>query len=63
MGDELMTDSRAVAAAFAKLHKIIEKMLQSDRPLIADHARPNFALCFYMVNGRQRPMYCMTQRG
>lgn len=67
-GDRLITDSRAVAAAFHKQHahvlRTIEAMLRSKRPLIAEHAQSNFGLGFYLdANGQQRPLYRMTQRG
>lgn len=67
-GNRLVTDSRAVAAAFDKQHahvlRTIEAMLRSKRPLIAEHARSNFGLCSDLdTNKQQRPMYRMTQRG
>lgn len=69
---ELVTDSRAVALAFGKRHKnvlrIIDRMLRSGHPLIAEHARLNFEPTMYVVAGpkgatRQEPMYRMTAKG
>lgn len=67
-GDELVTDSRAVALAFRKLHKnvlrTIDGMLKSAHPEIADHARLNFEpVDFIDKNGDRRPMYRMTAKG
>lgn len=67
-GDALLTDSRAVSLAFKKRHKnvlrTIDRMRQSKRPLIAEHARLNFEPCFYTgKNGKMEPMYRMTAKG
>lgn len=71
-GDELVTDSRAVAVAFKKQHKNvlrgIDRMRNSDRSLIAEHARLNFEPSTYEVRGgkgtvRFEPMYLMTAEG
>jgi Rha family phage regulatory protein len=67
-GVELVTDSRAVALAFKKRHKnvlrTIDRMRNSNRPLIANHAGLNFEPCFYAGrNGKTEPMYRMTAKG
>ncbi|MFZ2988079.1 Rha family transcriptional regulator, partial [Ideonella sp.] len=68
-GNELVTDSRAVAIAFGKRHadvlRAIERRLCSVRGRIATHAQRNFALCSYVdtSGGRSRPMYRMTAKG
>jgi len=67
-GGELVTDSRAVALAFKKLHKnvlrTIDKMIKSAHPEIANHARLNFEpVDFIDKNGDSRPMYRMTAKG
>lgn len=67
-GNELVTDSRAVAIAFGKQHKnllrTIDGMLRSDHPDIAKHARLNFEpISFADSLGRQKPMYRMTADG
>lgn len=67
-GDQLVTDSRAVAIAFGKDHKHvlrdIREMLSSDHPEISEHARSNFGLSSYLsAQGRMLPMYRMTRKG
>lgn len=67
-GNELVTDSRAVALAFKKRHKnvlqTIDRMMNSGRPLIAEHARLNFQPCTYAAsNGKLEPMYRLTAKG
>jgi len=67
-GDELVTDSRAVAIAFGKRHadvlRSIERMARSVEPVVFDHYRRNFALVDYADNkGQKRPMYRMTADG
>ena len=68
-GNEFVTDSRAVALVFGKLHghvmRSINGMHASQHPEIADHARSNFGLCSYADagTGRVRPMYRMTADG
>lgn len=71
-GAELVTDSRAVALAFKKRHKnvlrTIDRMHNSKRHLIAEHARLNFEPTMYTVPGpkgstRKEPMYKMTAKG
>ena len=67
-GAELVTDSRAVAVAFRKRHKnvlrTIDRMRNSRRALIAEHARLNFEPCSYSAsNGKLEPMYRMTAKG
>ncbi len=67
-GTELITDSRAVALAFKKRHKnvlqTIDRMMRSDRPLIAEHARLNFQPGSYVDAQRQvRPLFKMTAKG
>jgi Rha family phage regulatory protein len=67
-GAELVTDSRAVALAFKKRHKnvlqTIDRMMESHRSLIAQHARLNFQPCSYAAsNGKLEPMYRMTSKG
>lgn len=67
-GCELVTDSRAVALAFKKMHKnvlrTIEKMRCSKHPEIAEHCRLNFEpVEFIDKNGDRRPMYRMTRKG
>ena len=67
-GNELVTDSRAVAVAFGKQHKdvlrIINRMAVHKRPEIAEHARRNFAPNSYVDQlSRQKPMYRMTAKG
>lgn len=64
----LVTDSRAVALAFGKLHKnvlrTIDQMRLSTHPEIAKHYRLNFEpVDFIDKNGDRRPMYRMTQKG
>jgi Rha family phage regulatory protein len=67
-GAELITDSRAVAIAFGKLHRhvmrTIREMHSSTHPEIVAHARSNFGLTSYADSqGRTRPMYRMTAKG
>lgn len=67
-GSQLITDSRAIAIAFGKRHKnvlqAIERMMRSDRPLIAEHYRLNFQPVTYAdPKGERRPMYRMTAKG
>jgi len=67
-GDELVTDSRAVALAFGKRHKdvmrTIRAMYVSGHAEIAEHARRNFGPCSYAApNGKREPMYRMTAKG
>ena len=65
---ELVTDSRAVALTFGKLHKnvlrTIDKMRHSKQPEIAEHYRLNFEpVDFIDKNGDRRLMYRMTEKG
>lgn len=71
-GDELVTDSRAVALAFKKRHRdvlrIIDRMSASPHPEIVAHRERNFAPTTYAVPGpkgatRMEPMYRMTAKG
>lgn len=67
-GGELVTDSRAVALAFDKLHKnvlrAIDQMRKSTHPEIVEHYRLNFEpVDFIDKNGDRRPMYRMTEKG
>jgi len=67
-GNELVTDSRAVAIAFGKSHKhvirTIRAMHASQHPEIEQHARSNFGLSAYTDStGRSLPMYRMTAKG
>lgn len=67
-GSDLVTDSRAVALAFGKLHKnvlrTIDQMRKSAHPEIAQHYRLNFErVDFIDKNGDRRPMYRMTEKG
>lgn len=67
-GDELVTDSRAVAIAFGKQHKnvlrTIDAMRGSAHQLIAEHYRLNFEPVEYTdAKGQSRPMYRMTADG
>lgn len=71
-GNELVTDSRAVALAFKKRHKnvlrTIDRMRRSNRQLIAEHSRLNFEPTYFQVAGpkggvRSEPMYRMTAKG
>lgn len=67
-GDELVTDSRAVAIAFGKQHRnvlrTIEAMRGSAHALIAEHYRLNFERVEYIdAKGEARPMYRMTADG
>lgn len=67
-GEQLVTDSRAVAIAFGKRHKnvlqTIERMMVSARPLIAEHYRLNFQPVTYIDHkGERRPMFRMTAKG
>jgi Rha family phage regulatory protein len=67
-GNELITDSRAVAIAFGKRHsdvlRAIERRFRSGRSVITEHARRNFALGSYADGNRQaRPLYRMTAKG
>lgn len=67
-GDELVTDSRAVAIAFGKRHadvlRSIERMAKSLHEVVLDHYQRNFALVeFIDSKGEQRPMYRMTEKG
>lgn len=67
-GDELVTDSRAVALVFGKRHqhvmRSIRSMLGSKHPEIAAHYQTNFGLVeFIDAKGERRPMYRMTQKG
>lgn len=67
-GDELVTDSRAVAIAFKKRHadvlRSVERMARSSEPVVFDHYQRNFALVEYAdAKGQKRPMYRMTAKG
>lgn len=67
-GDELVTDSRAVAIAFGRRHadvlKTIERMLFSLHVEIRQHGERNFSLTSYVdKQGREKPMFCMTAKG
>lgn len=67
-GDELATDSRAVALAFGRKHqhvlRTIRGMLKSGHPEISNHAASNFGLSEYAdTTGRTLPMYRMTAKG
>ena len=67
-GNDLVTDSRAVAIAFGKRHKdvlrAIDKRMRSLRPAISEHYRRNFApVEFVDAKGERRPMYRMTAKG
>jgi Rha family phage regulatory protein len=67
-GEELVTDSRAVAIAFGKRHKnvvqTIARMRTSPRPTIAEHGELNFQPSTYTtVQGKTSPMYRMTADG
>lgn len=67
-GQDLITDSRAVAIAFGKKHmhvmRSIHGMHGSKHPEIRAHAQSNFGLSSYAAgNGRQEPMYRMTAKG
>ena len=67
-GNDLVTDSRAVAIAFGKHHKnvmrTIEAMRVSSEPVISEHARLNFEPTSYTDSqGRQKPMFRMTADG
>lgn len=67
-GDELITDSRAVAIAFGRRHtevmRSIGRMAKSHHPEIVEHYRRNFASVDYSdQKGERRPMYRMTQKG
>jgi Rha family phage regulatory protein len=67
-GNELVTDSRAVALAFNKRHanvmRAINEMAASRQPLIVDHYRLHFELVDYTdAKGERRPMYRMTADG
>lgn len=67
-GNELVTDSRAVALAFKKRHKnvlrTIDRMRGNSRAVIAEHYRLNFEpVDFTDIKGERRPMYRMTAKG
>lgn len=67
-GDDLVTDSRAVALAFKKRHgdvlRIIKAMAASSHPEVVGHYRRNFALVDFLdAKGERRPMYRMTAKG
>ncbi len=67
-GEQLITDSRAVAVAFKKRHKnvmrTINGMRDSNIPEIAEHHRLNFEpVDFLDSKGERRPMYRMTDEG
>lgn len=67
-GDELVTDSRAVALAFGKQHskviRTIKQMIFSDHAEIAKHGRANFGESSYVnAQGKTQPMYRMTADG
>ena len=67
-GNELVTDSRAVALAFKKKHqhvmRTIRAMQASVHPEIAAHYQSNFGLVdFVDAKGERRPMYRMTAKG
>lgn len=67
-GNDLLTDTRAVALAFGKQHahvmRTIKAKLSSARPVIAENAHSNFGAGFYVdANGQRRPMYRMTAKG
>ncbi len=67
-GNELITDSRAVAIAFGKRHKnvlrTIDAMRASKHPEIATHYGLNFEPGSYPdEQGQMRPMYRMTSKG
>ncbi len=67
-GNELVTDSRAVALAFNKQHTKIMRTIRagssSAHPEIAAHYRANFgAVEFADAKGERRPMYRMTVDG
>lgn len=67
-GDELVTDSRAVAIAFGRRHadvlKTIERMVLSPHAEIRQHGERNFSLTSYQdAQGRAKPMYSMTAKG
>lgn len=67
-GDELVTDSRAVAIAFNRRHadvlKTIERMLLSPHAEIREHGERNFSLTTYVDSqGRAKPMFSMTAKG
>ena len=71
-GNDLVTDSRAVALAFNKGHKnvlrTIDKMRKSGHQEIAEHYRLNFEPTSFEVPGpnggmRVEPMYRMTDKG
>lgn len=71
-GNELITDSRAVAIAFRKRHKnvlrTIDAMRNSRHAEIAEHYRLNFEPTSFQVAGpkggaRSEPMYRLTAKG
>lgn len=67
-GNDLVTDSRAVAINFGKQHskvmRTIKAMVNSRHPEISAHALANFGECTYAnANGRREPMYRMTAKG
>ena len=67
-GNELVTDSRAVALAFKKRHRdvlrVINSMHKSEHPEVVKHTGRNFALSSYRDStGREMPMYRMTAKG
>lgn len=67
-GNELVTDSRAVALAFKKRHRdvlrVINGMHKSEHPEVVAHTGRNFALSSYRDStGREMPMYRMTAKG
>lgn len=67
-GNELVTDSRAVALAFKKRHRdvlrVINSMHKSEHPEVVAHTGRNFALSSYRDStGREMPMYRMTAKG
>lgn len=69
-GDKLVTDSRGVAKAFNKAHKnvlrVIDVMRDSKNPIIREHHRLNFELCYEnseLQNGKPQRHYRMTRDG
>lgn len=67
-GNELVTDSRAVAIAFGKQHRnvmrSIREMRASTHPEIAEHGLLNFEQCSYVnAQGKAQPMFRMTADG
>lgn len=67
-GEELITDSRAVAIAFKRQHRnvrrIIDAMLVSQHAEIREHAAQHFERSSYVDStGRRQVMYRMTRAG